>query len=103
MTEVHVAYVKRYEQVSECPDEFTAISKDVSRSGVSFIHVYQMYAGEVVQVELTVQGVRKQLMVRIVRCRRAGLKVFDIAGVFISAEEAEAETQAGQAATTGQS
>ncbi|HOI55494.1 MAG TPA: PilZ domain-containing protein [Phycisphaerae bacterium] len=99
MTEVDVRYVKRYEQVSECPDEFTAITKDVSRSGISFIHVYQMYAGEIVRVELTVQNIRKHLLVRIVRCRRAGLKVFDIAGVFVSPEEAQAAAESRQGAS----
>ncbi|MBN2581899.1 MAG: PilZ domain-containing protein [Planctomycetes bacterium] len=101
MTEVSVKYVKRYDQVSECPDEFVAITKDVSRSGLSFIHVHQMYVGEVIQVELTVQGARKHLLVRIVRCRRAGLKVFDIAGVFISPEETQAAASSQEIASQG--
>ena len=90
MIEATVRYVKRFEQLSDNLKEFAVITKDLSRSGISFIHQSQMYSGEIVAVNLTVGGARKNLLVRIVRCRRAGLKIFDIAGEFISPDEAEA-------------
>lgn len=87
MIDVHVKYVKRFERMSASPDDFVTITKDLSRSGLSFVHEHQMCAGEIVQVELTVQGTLKTLLVKIIRCRRAGLRIFDIAGEFVSPEE----------------
>lgn len=89
MIEATVRYIKRFEQVGNAEDEFVVITKDLSRSGVSFIHQDQMFAGEIVNVELTVGGTPKRFIVKVIRCRRAGLKVFDIAGEFITPEEAE--------------
>jgi hypothetical protein len=87
MVEAHVRYLKRFDQLGLCPEQFVAYTKDISRSGVSFVHEYEMYVGEVVQVEVEVSGVHKSLTVKIVRCRRAGLKVFDIAGEFVKMDE----------------
>jgi hypothetical protein len=104
MIEVHVKYVKRFERMSVSPDDFVTITKDLSRSGLSFVHEHQMCAGEIVQVELAVQGVRKTLLVKIIRCRRAGLRVFDIAGEFITPEETSSagEAPAQEAAASSQ-
>lgn len=87
MIEVRVKYVKRFARMSDSPDDFVTITKDLSRSGLSFVHEHQMCAGEIVNVELVVQGVHKELLVKIIRCRRAGLRIFDIAGEFVSPEE----------------
>jgi hypothetical protein len=94
MIEVRVKYVKRFERMSDSPDDFVTITKDLSRSGISFVHEHQMCAGEIVKVELVVQGVRKTLLVKIIRCRRAGLRIFDIAGEFVSPEESAGATAA---------
>ncbi len=94
MIEVRVKYVKRFERMSDSPDDFVTITKDLSRSGISFVHEHQMCAGEIVKVDLVVQGVHKTLLVKIIRCRRAGLRIFDIAGEFVSAEETSGETTA---------
>ena len=47
-----------------------------------------MCVGEVIEVTLTVKGVKRTFLVRVTRCKRAGLRVFDVAGEFITAEEA---------------
>ncbi|MFW6337120.1 MAG: PilZ domain-containing protein [Phycisphaeraceae bacterium] len=90
MVETRVRYVKRFDEVGSCPDEFVAYTKDISRSGISIIHEHELYPGEIVQVELKRGQAATTLLVRVIRCRRAGLKVFDIAGEFLTPDEAEA-------------
>jgi hypothetical protein len=87
MSECHVKYVKRFAAVSSCPDEFTTMTKDLSRSGMGFIHEHQMFVGEAVQVNLAVKGQDKTFLVRITRCKRAGLRIFEVAGEFITPAE----------------
>jgi len=89
MVEAHITYVKRFDQLSTCPHEFTVYTKDLSRSGLSFLHEHEMYVGEVVEAEVVVENVKRAFTMKLVRCRRAGLKVFDIAGEFITADEAK--------------
>ena len=89
MVEARIKYVKRFDQLSTCPDKFTVYTKDLSRSGLSFLHEHEMYVGEIVQVEVVVENISRGFMMKLVRCRRAGLKVFDIAGEFITADEAK--------------
>ena len=111
MVEAQVKYVKRFQRISDCPAEFTVCTKDISRSGLSFLHGHEMFAGEVVQVEMQTPAGKKAFMVKVIRCRRAGLKVFDVAGQFVTAEEAAgsgvgvqdegAEESAGPAAEEG--
>ena len=91
MVEATITYVKRFDRLSACRDEFTVYTKDISRSGMSFLHEHEMVAGEVVRAEVTLKsGEQRTLLLQIIRCRRAGLKVFNIAGDFITEDEAEA-------------
>ena len=97
MVEAHIQYVKRFNQASNAPDEFTVYTKDLSRSGLSFLHEHEMYVGEVATVEVKLKtNMRKTFLVKVARCRRAGLKVFNIAAEFINDEEA-----AGKSSPTG--
>lgn len=93
MVEAKIAYFKRFDQLGACPAEFTVYTKDISRSGLSFLNEHEMYPGEIVRVEVNLGGARRELYVKLVRCRRAGLKVFDVGGVFISQQEAEQAEQ----------
>ena len=100
MVEAHVRYVKRFNQVGNCPNEFTVYTKDLSRSGLSFLHEHEMYAGEVVQLEVKIKAdFCRTFLVRVARCRRAGLKVFNVACEFINDDEAKAGTDQPSAAT----
>ena len=91
MVEAHVTYVKRFNQMGNCPNDFTVYTKDLSRSGLSFLHEHEMYVGEVAHVEVKLKtGLRRTFLVRVARCRRAGLKVFNVAGEFINNDETEA-------------
>ncbi len=88
MVEANIRYVKRFNQVGNAPDQFTVFTKDLSRSGLSFLHEFEMYVGEIIQVEVKMKtGLRRTFLVRIARCRRAGLKVFNIAGEFVTEDE----------------
>ena len=90
MVEAHVRYVKRFNLAGNCPNEFTVYTKDLSRSGLSFLHEHEMYVGEIAWVEVKIKAnFRRTFLVRIARCRRAGLKVFSVAGEFVNDEEAE--------------
>jgi hypothetical protein len=89
MVEARIRYLKRFDQMSSCPNEFVVYTKDLSRSGLSFLHEHEMFVGEIVRAEVKVDNATKVLLVRLARCRRAGLKVFDIAGEFITLDEAE--------------
>lgn len=98
MVKADIKYVKSFGQHGSRPNEFTVFTKDLSRSGLSFLHEHEMYVGEIIQVEVTVETTTRALLVRVTRCRRAGLKVFDIAGEFITAEEAAQAQDAGDSA-----
>jgi len=87
--EARIKYVKRFGRLSTCPDEFTVYTKDLSRSGLSFLHEHEMYVGEIIQVEVEVENTKRSFLVKLARCRRAGLKVFDVAGQFIASDEVE--------------
>jgi len=87
--EAKLKYVKRFDRMSDSSDEFTVVTKDLSRSGISFIHEHEMYLGEIIQVEVEVKKAKRMLLVKVTRCRRAGLKVFDIAGEFVGPDEAK--------------
>jgi PilZ domain len=90
MVEATITYAKRFDRLSDCPDEFTVYTKDISRSGMSFLHEHEMIVGEMVRAEITLKnGEQRTLLLQIARCRRAGLKVFNIAGEFITEDEAE--------------
>ena len=90
MVEAHITCVKRFSQVGDRPAEFVVYTKDLSRSGLSFLHEHEMYAGEVIEVGIKLRGGQSRTyLVRIARCRRAGLKVFNIAGVFINPDEVD--------------
>ncbi len=90
MVEATGRYVKRFDALGRSQDEFPIITKDISRSGLCFLHEHEMYAGEIIEVELSLGGAKKIVLLKIARCRRAGLKVFNIAGVYLSPEEEEA-------------
>jgi len=85
--EARAKYVKRVNPASRAPEEFKVLTKDLSRGGMSFVHEFELYPGEVVQVEVRVGEIRRAFLLRVIRCRRAGLRVFDIAAQFITAEE----------------
>jgi hypothetical protein len=87
IVEARVTYAKRFERVSTSPAEFMVLTKDISRSGLSFIHDNELFAGEIIHVEVQIEQVKRTFLVRVTRCRRAGLKVFDVAGEFITPEE----------------
>lgn len=89
MVEARITYVKRFDQMSSCPNEFVVYTKDLSRSGLSFLHEHEMYLGEIAQVDVGTGDDTRCFVVKITRCRRAGLKVFNIAGEFITETEAE--------------
>ncbi len=91
MAEAQATYVARYSKLAVGPDSFLIYTKDLSRSGLSFVHQFEMHRDEVVRVDLkTLQGLTRTLYLRVIRCRRAGLKAFDIAGEFMTEAEARA-------------
>lgn len=101
MVEAKVTYVKRFDRLSDCPDEFTVYTKDISRSGMSFLHEHEMVVDEVVRAEITLKnGEQRTLLLQIAQCRRAGLKVFSIASDFITEDEAEAADKTTPAEST---
>lgn len=69
-------------------ESFTVFTKDISRSGISFVYDNQLQPQDIICMKLEVCGQLRTYYLRIVRCRPAGLKVFDLGGEFITEEEA---------------
>jgi hypothetical protein len=99
--EAVVKYIKHFDRMGASAEQFTVLTKDLSRSGLSFIHKDEMYAGEIVRIEVNIEKVQRLLLVRITRCRRAGLKVFDVAGEFIDQAEVDAALAAAAVRAAG--
>ena len=95
MTEAQVQFIRQtaakatFENPLAGPEVFTMFTKDISRSGISFVHEQDMQRDDIIRVNLDVKGVIHTYYLKIVRSRRAGLKIFDIAGEFVTEEEAK--------------
>lgn len=86
----------------ELPDNFTVFLKDISRSGISFVYEFALQPQDIICIKVVVNGELRTYHLRIMRCRRVGLKVFDVGGEFITEEEAESLRKAAGTANKNQ-
>jgi len=75
---VSCVYVGRLPQVTQTPESFNALVQDISRRGLSILHAYPMYRGEVVNLRVRVNTGLIWVRSTVAWCRQKDENVFRI-------------------------
>lgn len=75
---VSCIYVGRLPRVTQTPESFNALVQDISRRGLSILHTYPMYRGEVVNLRVRVSTGFVWVQSTVAWCRRKDENVFRI-------------------------
>lgn len=70
--------------------DFPVITLSLSRGGTSILANYEFQPGDEIELSLpTSEGGTKRLRVKVARCKRAGMSVYEIGGEFTTGEESD--------------